>query len=187
MRRKSKRGGIMYDWFTLLYSEIKKKIKELLLKHTLGSDSCCQVATLTSMQEGLDTSDKGIEGTDVDREGTTVVPGQQHLPGCLGLQQAWENVLNDKAFFQASSSLSLVWLCKNTLPAKKRGYPTQAWDMPELATGQGTHSFSLVTGRMVSGYYLTWNVGFYNWLDFFSLPSFFFFFSFLLLFLRGLL
>ena len=106
--------------------KLKKKIKELLLKHTLGSDSCCQVATLTSMQEGLDTSDKGIEGTDVDREGTTVGPGQQHLPGCLGLQQAWENVLNDKAFFQVSSSLSLVWLCKNTPPAKKRGHPTQA-------------------------------------------------------------
>ena len=79
------------------------------------------MATLTSMQEGLDTRDKGNEGTDVDREGTSVVPGQQHLPGCLGLRQAWENVLNDKAL-----SLSLVWLRKNNPPAKKRGHPTQA-------------------------------------------------------------
>lgn len=95
-----------------------------VLSYLLYSQS--NIPILTSMQEGLDTGNEGTGRGQFDSEGTTVVPGQQHLPGCLGLQQAWENVLNDKAFFQISSSLSLVWLCKNTPPAKERGPPAQA-------------------------------------------------------------
>ena len=59
-----KRGDYVYVW--LIHFAVQwnlKKRKELLLKHTLGSDSCCQVAALTSMQEGLDTSDEGTDGT----------------------------------------------------------------------------------------------------------------------------
>ena len=72
------------------------------MKDTLGSDSCCQVAGLTSLQEGLDTSDKETEGTGADHEGTAVVAGtaasvrMPWLAASRGEYFELQNVLSDQ-------------------------------------------------------------------------------------------